>query len=271
MSNLILLYNLRFTAGQRRQPRHAGALRALNGIIKSAGIAHSYGEYDRTVNARLMSKASYSGGSRGYVGKIHGDDFIYRVAGIKELAIDKSITWISRIRSGQPPRELFRLVNQDYKRSRNWLPLNRYAVGELSGYRNVTFWTTHELQPATIVHDSHLIGLTNNWLKEWSVIIRCRVKDLIGANSVRVPTVLDAFTEQIFHPTEDSPRPSSGITIELSAAGPLAPGKMEFVLDPIRTDKLQIRPCFISNKSLPCIHSKDRGLWKLLDRYYRTL
>jgi hypothetical protein len=270
MSNLILLYDLRYNAGQRRQPRHASALRGLNGIIVGAKKGHSF-NYDRVVNANLMRRTSYSGGGRGYVRKLHGDDFIYRLAGIKELANDKTISWVSHIKAAQPPRALFGLVNGDYKRSRDWIPLRRYAVGELSGYRNITFWTAHELVPTNIVTDAHLLGLTNNGLKEWSVIIRCRVKDLAASNSVRIPTVLDAFTELVFYPTNDSAKSSSGITISLSTTGPLARGVMEFVLDPIRVEKLQIRPCFISNKSLPCIHSKDVGLWSLLESYYRQL
>jgi hypothetical protein len=271
MSTLTSIYNLRLEAGQKQQPRHASALRGLDLILKRTGTEHPYGEFNRELNAKLVNKTSYVGGSRGYLRTLHGEDFIYRLSGIKELAEDKTIEWTSHIKADQPASELFRLVRDDFRRVKDWIPLSRYAQGRLTGYRNITFWTTHQIQPERIIDDAHLIGITNNWLRQWSVIIRCKVADLTKNNNTRVPTALDAYTELIFHPTKDKDSPSSGITIKLNSDLLLTQGTKEFVLGHVEAEKIQLIPCYITNKSEPCIHSKDTELWDSLEDYYTTL
>jgi hypothetical protein len=219
-----------------------------------------------------MKQPCFMRGSRGYPRNISGHEFIYRLSGIKELATNRSINWFSHVKADQPARALFEHVSDDFRRTGDLLPLSRYAQGSLKGCRNIMFWTTHPLGSGNIISDAHLIGLTNNWLRKWSVILQCRIEDLSKENDVRVPTAIDAYTELIFHPTEDHAKPSCGTTIRLSEeAGPLAEGTTEFVINSIEVEKIRMLPVLIDNASEPCVHSKDPNLWGALDAYYSSL
>lgn len=271
MCTLTELYNLRQTVSIQRQARHAKALKLLDDKLRKAGVEHPYGNYPRALSDAFMKTPCFYKGSRGYLRKIHDHEFIYRLSGIKELAGDKGIRWHAYVKPDRPPKEIFNFVNADFERAEDWLPLNRYAGGSLTGYRNITFWTTSPPSCDDIISYAHLVGMTNNWLKKWSVVLQCRVKDLSKENNVRVPTAIDAYTELIFHPTQDQARPTCGTTIKLSEDGPLAEGTSEFVLGPIEASKIKIRPLPIDNHSEPCIHSKNPELWDLLQAYYNTL
>lgn len=274
MSTLTDLYNLRQAASLKRQRRHARALRKLDSVLRKKEREpqkdHPYGSYDRELNDDLMKQPCFAKGSRGFHRNIDEHGFIYRLSGIKELANDKSLNWFSHIKADQPARTLFKLISDDFEQEGDLLPLSRYAEGSLKGYRNITFWTTHQLGSGDIVGDAHLIGLTNNWLRKWSVILQCRIEDLSKENDVRVPTAIDAYTELVFHPTKDQAKPSCGTTIKLGAH-PLAAGTTEFVLRSIEAEKIRMRPILIDNASEPCVHSKDPHLWAGLAAYYSGL
>ena len=276
ISTLTDLYNLRQTASLKRQRRHSRALRRLDSVLRTKDRKppkdHPYGDYDRGLIGDLMKQPCFAKGSRGYPRNISDHEFIYRLSGIKEVATDRSIRWFSHVKSDQPAQALFELVSDDYQRTGDLLPLSRYAQGSLSGHRNVTFWTTYPLGSGNIISDAHLLGLTNNWLRQWSVILQCRVEDLSKENDVRVPTAIDAYTELIFHPTEDHAQPSCGTTIRLSEdASPLCEGTTEFVVRSIEVEKIRMLPILIDNASEPCVHSKDPELWAALEAYYSSL
>lgn len=268
MSNYESLYSVRQRKGVGRQGRHASALSGLDSELKGAG--HPY-VYKRALIKRLMKRTSFNSGSRGYVAKVRSHEYIYRLCGIKQLATGWNIGWDAHVQASQPARELYRLVKEDFEIERDWIPLSRYGRGVVTNTRLLTFWTTHPLHVGDIIANAHLIGLTNNWLKRWSVILCCKTKDLTRDNSPRVPTVVDAYTSMIFHPTRDHRRPGFGKAIKLGLAGPCIVGADEYVLGPIEVEKVSLRPVNIPNNSTPCVHSKSPALWDVLEKYYKAL
>jgi hypothetical protein len=262
------LYRLRGYLAARRQRRHAKALRGLHAELKSVDHPYTLG---RDQFKLLMRRSSFRGGSRGYLARPQSHEYIYRLCGVKQLAIGKDIRWDAHVVADQPDPELFRLVKDDFEAEGDWIPLSRYAQGFVNGFRRLTFWTTYPLHEGDIIANAHTIGLTNNWLRRWSVILRCQTEDLTRENGLRVPTVIDAFTEMIFHPTRDQRRPKFGKTIKLGSTRPCVVGTEEYVLGPLEVEKISLRPIHIRNNSAPCVHSKSPALWDMLEEYYDAL
>ncbi|HVF45195.1 MAG TPA: hypothetical protein VM936_19370 [Pyrinomonadaceae bacterium] len=268
MSSYENLYNVRHRKGVGRQRRHASALNGLDSELKGAG--HPY-DSKRPLFERLMNRASFYKGSRGYVANVSSYEYLYRLCGIKQLAVGREMGWDAHVEANEPAPALHRLVKEDFEDEGDWIPLSRYARGVVTNRRTLTFWTSHPLHTGDIIANAHLIGLTNNWLKRWSVILCCRTKDLTSVHSLRVPTVLDAYTSPVFHPTRDVRKPRFGKAIKLGLPGPCVVGAEEYVLGPIEAEKVFLRPVHIPNNSTPCVHSKSPELCNVLESYYKAL
>jgi len=274
MADLTDIYNSRKDNGQTRQPRHAGALDKLNSILLAAPADQPYrfdgDKTERSVIGEFRNLKAYTDGSAGYVGKITGSDVIYRLSGLTKVAKSPGVIWRSHIKADAPDPDLYRLIEEDYKRIRDWVALGRYCTGYVCNDRNFSWWTTFPIDPLAVNESAHLLGLTNNSLHPYSIVLRCPVASLTRYNSIRVPTAIDAYRSPVFHTTRDSDKPKSGITVKLSKPGPLSEGVDEFVLKSVEVDKIDIMPVFISDRLNPYFDSDvDPDLWTLLYDYYK--
>jgi hypothetical protein len=113
-------------------------------------------------------------------------------------------------------------------------------------------WCTGlELPPADpeqIVQRLSQCGIPNSWITQYSVVMRCQPAKLKSGDFLRVPTVIDAFDLEIFHPTADSRKPGAGVAIHLQRSGTLQEGAKEFILQPLVVEEIEVCPVEITDR-----------------------
>lgn len=274
------IYDLRQDCGRRRQPTYGQALDDLDAVIRPA--PHPY-DLKLPAIQQLMNNTWFRVGALGLQrpATLPASGYIYRICPIKKLT-DYSHNWFSSSprKDDQPPLifHLWKKKVEELERKAGgkkvWLRLRSYARDRFYGPRSFSFWTGHELDPydsAKLLVSAHALGLPNDWIDEYSVVMKCDTSFLQGRAEAKIPTTLDGFDSHIFHPRRESLVPPSGITIELSLTAPLHRGQDEFAIGPVETAAIQMYPVQIPSTLLPCIKSDDNRLLSSLHVYYQQL
>ncbi|MGA8429283.1 MAG: hypothetical protein WB729_05650 [Candidatus Sulfotelmatobacter sp.] len=142
----------------------------------------------------------------------------------------------------------------------DWLPLSNYTAGVLRGRRSFTWWTASNLSLGPAILNGHRIGLPNNWIARYSVILRL---DLTAQPSLgTVPTVIDGFDSIVFHSLEESSIPGMGKAIDLRHLDALRPGSSEFVINDVPIEQLSCIPVEIDETA------RDQYRVDLRDDYF---
>lgn len=271
MSSYLKIYNLRQDKlPQQRQPRHINILKELNSMLEKRSINHPY-KLERADREGLMSRPSYSSGSRGLDAKNFGKKYIYRISSVGKLY--RNVTrWKSKRKHDRyKMKELFDLLMQIYNYKKKWLFLGDFAEGFHSNPRNFTFWTTFDLTKNFVKSPSKL-GLVYKSISPWPIILRCPTDNVKKRTKTFVPTVIDAFDSPIFHPTKDIEKPELGITINIGNKNRLSEGTAELVLGSINVDYISFKPIQISSKErINNFIKLDSSLLALLEDYYNNL
>ncbi len=259
------IYKYRCSTGVARQPQHRDDLRDLRKIIRKIPQDHPYRlkDYDP-----LYRSAAFDPGARGSTLSNNTVLELYRLVSLQK-AVEHVTDWTFKRKKGKRPLSeprLFFHVSEYYRnKGKPWLPLSTFAIGELSGIRKFTWWTTSDLNVNDIVCASHNLGLPNSWIPKYALLLRCHLK----ASMVSIPSVLDGFCSVIFNAADyRNGNPTSGQTIDLDTE-PLALGHNEFVLKPIAVDYVEVKPILIDQpRRLHHVVSMDGKLLKLLLQYY---
>jgi hypothetical protein len=127
-----------------------------------------------------------------------------------------------------------------------------------------------EIDFTDLIAAANRVGFPNDWIIKQMVVLRIPSDD--PQVQAQIPTSLDAFDSEVFHPTNEVVNPHFGVTIELSRHGPLQIGVEEYVLGPLPIDSIQFVPVLvddseIENKGVP----SNSSLWILLKAYYESL
>lgn len=269
MSDHIILHNMRQRIGTNRQPRHDRDLKDLDSELQAMKIQHPY-SLNREQIERLMTKDSFRQGGRGLPAEIPDQGFLYRLCNVRSVV--RYTTWVSVPTVHDNDEDVWRRLKNDYDSNQEWLPLNRYAQGVLTGHRGFTWWTNLKALPDDVLSGAHTIGMPNDWIPVYAVVLRCPVSYL--GPFTHVPTVLDGFSSEIFHPTIDNDNPPVGLTISLEHSHILREGSSEFVLGSLEVEPIEMRPVLIdSNMMAAHAHYVGLGpdLWRLLEVYYNRL
>jgi hypothetical protein len=262
------IYDLRQTIGAVRQHEHAAALESLHHDLNSLGLEHPYA-LEREHIDHLMTNQFFAQGGRGLPASVSGPQFLYRICNIRKIV--EYTSWIPANRY-ENNEDIWLNLKRDFDDLGDWIPLNHYARGELTGPRGFTWWTTLNFLTTNIICGAHSIGLPNDWLPKYAVVIRCPLGSISGINSLLVPTVLDAFDGEIFHPTISDSHPGAGLTISLEGPSTLNAGTDEFVLLDVDVESMEAIPVLIDRR-MRALHSVqlDSGLRTLLEMYYKNL
>lgn len=265
------IYELRSTCGRVRQPRHQAALERLELALGNLlGRDHPY-HLDHDQKKMLEDgEAAFKNGGSGDSGVITGTEYLYRLCNIYDLIYNTPV-------AGAPSEKTDagfvweQLLNTSQG---NWLRFNDPGNQTYFGYSSISWWTDEFLEN-DVVLSALKAGLFVNWLGQYSVLMRCPLSKLGTKSLLFVPTVIDAFCQLVFHPTEEMAHPTAGITVDLSQTGPFIPGVKEYVLKPIELRDLEFLPVEITVKMKRDKFKKhtDRNHGQLakLISYYETL
>jgi hypothetical protein len=284
-SYLTRIHRLRQVKGALRQAHHKTTLghlqQTLSNDIKES---HPYRlSFDKTLNINqmepLFSVLGFLPGARG-TDVIPHDDYLYHLSSISKVKKEKFWTWLppvcGTLRAAD--RKLFSCLKQKYDvecGGTGWMPLKDFASGEYKrrddrDVRNFTWWTNQKLLDAHIVCAAHRLGLPNTWIPKYALIMRCRASEVGARLLSHVPSVIDAFVSEIFHPADyRTAIPTCGHTINLDSPGQLQTGAKEYALNPIAVELIEFFPIEIGwSKRSPHVVSRNVGLWQLLESYY---
>ncbi|HYP28213.1 MAG TPA: hypothetical protein VE262_15970, partial [Blastocatellia bacterium] len=86
---------------------------------------------------------------------------------------------------------------------------------------------------------------------KYALLLRCPVKYINSNNLARIPTTIDGFISEVFHPTIDANTPLSGITINLDSypRSSFKSGYAEFTLIALDVNELEFLPILIDNSA----------------------
>lgn len=240
------------------------------------GITHPY----RLIRNRvidqfkpLMANPKFANGGTGPSASTTVE-YIYHLTSVRKLV--KFTDW-GFFPSGFPnPKSaawrVFDYLLDDHRKSSNWLPLRNYATGAYGGFRNFTWWTSFELDPANIVCNAHKLGLPNTWIPKYGIILRCPVTHITSYNLHHVPTVVDGFPSEIFRPMDFRLSPlTSGRTVDLETNGQLIDGVEEFALSPVPVSEIKFKPVLINRHARRHRVVRNARLWQLLEMFYNSL
>lgn len=272
------IHEMRQDRGNKRQPSFGHALMDLDLAIKPETQPY---KISLPIIQNLMKEKWFREGAQGASATLPTSGYIYRICPIAKLTSYTSGWFSSTPRQVDQPPLIYQLWKEkiDYleKNSggqRVWLRLRRYARGTFQSPRKFTFWTGHEIaphDPVKLLVVAHNLGLPNDWLDEYSVVLKCEARLLQDNALAHIPTTLDGFDSHIFHPRREVVHPPSGVTIMLSLTAPLNRGYDEFAVGPIDTTAIQLYPVRIPQKIFPYIKWDDPQLLNYLRSYYKNL
>jgi hypothetical protein len=243
------IHKQRMEIAAARQPRHQGIWTRLDDVLRDIGKMHPYSLCDEHYDV-LLKEDKFAVGGYGLSAALPGVEYLYRVNGVNKLRT-YSKGWRDRGEEGISDTELFGIMIDEAAKTGGWLKLTSYAQGDFCNPRKMSWWTSLELppnQPEKIVQGLSHCGIPSNWMTRYSVVMRCKPANLRMGDFLHVPTVIDAFDLEIFHPTCDAHRPECGVAIYLQNAGALQEGTQEFVLQPIRVEEIEIFPVEITDQ-----------------------
>lgn len=198
-----------------------------------------------------------------------GEKYLYRICSIVDVV--KGTEWLDRREEAEVGD-----WEQVYIKSRgDWAPLSQFARGHYHCEpRHFSWWTTFPLFQ-DVIRGAHHIGMTNDWVAEQCVVLRCPAEYVTSNGLGYVPSVIDAYTQMIFHPTRHDASPSHGITINLSLYPEvLTPGIDEVLLPALPVEILEIMPVNVTAeycKGKKKVHSEEPELHGLLKSYYENI
>jgi hypothetical protein len=274
MSNQLTLYSLRHSLGLSRQPRHSSELEELNELLTTLvpPQAHPY-ELEEPHYTALQEKMAYAVGGRGLFATCPDGDFLFRLSSVRSVVDNVDGLTLSGIPKTDGDDTLWTAFNDGAIPDYEWKPLSRYVEGHLTGYRKITWWTGLELTQHEVVKSAFKMGRYSINIPVYALLLRCKTDHLRASGAIFVPTVLDAFDQEVFHPTKDDETPESGQTISLEHAGTVAVGVDEFVCTAIPVDQISFMPILIDATKRQGHRPVERGDdgWKLLESYYSAL
>ena len=269
MADQSSLHLLRQSIGYKRQPPHELDLRELHQAVADLGYTHPYElEYDARVQLQ-ESKPAYRQGGRGISAVLNASDRLYRISSARAL-----ITGVSDLRLGGITKDdndevIWNALNEP-RYTGNWRSLSRYSRGTLTGRRGISWWTTLTLDPRSIVAGGLQMGMYAIWIPRYAVILRLSIDELIKP---LIPTVLDAFDQEVFRPARYSDNPIAGTTISLKQSGNLVDGTTEFILLNVPVEQIELIPVLVNAPMRAEIDSVKKGpeTWGLLEQYLRAM
>lgn len=268
MDYLKEIYIVRKKLCNLRQPRHNKIIIKLDKLIKTRGVEHPY-RLDRNDYELLMQMRAFSKGSKGLPASLSHDQYLYRISPL-ELLKNYIQTWTLDPAKYSSLNEIFEHLLILYSIKKDWLPLSSFAAGKYRNLRQFSFWTLVNVSDNFYSWPNKL-GMPGDWITSHTILLRFPIRHL-KRNLAKIPTVIDAFDGEIFHPAKEYDNPKTGKTIDIGHDDSLRDGVEEVVLGPIDVKKIDILPIFVAirDKAKYFVYLGP-NLWNLLINYYNQL
>lgn len=240
-----MVYESRYAIGLARQEYFAGYLARFDQFLTELHRKHPYGR-DKALYEKCSEVACFISGDTQWIPAHPKQSVLYRIANIKKTFFDnddfrvvvrEDAPGISPIRTEADISDLFDQLSFESSPDRNpirWLNLSDY-LEEYKAKRGFTWWTTLALSDAAdaidLLKKAHLIGLLNNWVGEYSLIMKLdlpKETQSIDSPTVWVPSVIDAYLSSIFKAQDQDKRPAHGTAINIK--NPAEEGADEYVV-----------------------------------------
>lgn len=260
------IYRLRTTVDLTRQPRHAPAYNLLGQLFVSQHCTQPYfnDHLDDTGWGAILKDPAYQSCGKGLRASV-GDQLLYRVMSFRNLLRHSAPRLLGAI--GSHERDWVTFTSKQ-RTIQNWMPLQAFVSGLLTGRRKCTWWTTSDPSQDTF-HTCHFIGLPDDWLANRTVVLRCRASAMSPA-SLSVPSTLDGFDSPIFCATRDDDGPSIGRCIDLRQQ-PLALGGEELTCPSVPVSAISCVALSLNLPPPPSAQAELSALLPALVAFYESM
>jgi hypothetical protein len=260
------LHRLRQLLVSLRQPQHTDEFARLDSAV-ATGNPYFLTE---TENDRL----NFQGGC-GPAADLETCRYLYLLCSIKKLTL-RARPWVGPVLADGKKDELWKRFRIDSLNSEDgWVALSRYCSGTYHPDRRIGWWTPFDLTTVPPREGALRIGLASNWHPVEGVILRCNVAALPLDMSTTVPSVVDAYISEIFHPCAYSTHPRHGLALDIRDPGNLAAREKEFVLGDLPAEAVDILPVEVRAAGLHPQQALEKdlsiGLVEKLIVYYEAL
>ncbi len=242
------IISIRLEVDPIRQPRHAPNLARFLSSLSTLKVSERdpYQLCDAAFRL-LFADADFAVCPPGSPATVTRDaqganDYWYRISGIKKVVKNTGPRLLDR---DDNDAANWTILWTDFEQEKQWLPLSRYASGDLTGPRGFTWWGPINPIPE-VVCSSHKVGLLSEWVTYHTIVMRLKSSELIGASAASVPTIIHGFDSLIFHSTKDKDQPPTGLALNLDL-DPLEVEHTEIVVHPIPVSLIECVPVAVDD------------------------
>ncbi|HEX8696930.1 MAG TPA: hypothetical protein VF746_31210 [Longimicrobium sp.] len=227
-----------------RQPSFQGALNMLDALLEKHGFPHPY-TFDDALLADLEEADWFRSAPAGRPAQCPPDRYLYRLTALKPIVEYAGWTFGS-VR--EPLKTIHASLRERHQASGlDWSPLRSYAAGPLRGRFGYTWWTSFEGIVDDPIGGAYRVGVTSNQIPTFALLLR--VPTVAVDAAAHVPTVANALTSLIFHPTRERDERGAGLTINVEGHYRVADGVDEYVLGPLDTTRVEFRPVLLDHSA----------------------
>jgi hypothetical protein len=257
------IFKRRLLIDARRQPAWQKVLVALDQWLAHNPPCHPYGRNDYP----LCPVSQFADVCKGPPVNLDRCEFLYRISAIGSV--------IRSANSEKPfctnsPELNWDILRADQLERNSWLPLSNYITGALPGRRDFTWWTPFDLAALPVLPNAHRIGMPNNWISPYALILRLNVRGLDIGSFGRVPTVIDGFDSPIFYATLEG-NASIGMSIDLRIPASLQLGEFELVTDSVSSADVEVLPVHLGEEHRKRYPVDEEAIMAPLLKYYVNL
>lgn len=257
------LFEKRLLLDKKRQPGWQSVLRELQQWLSSTPPHHPY---PPTSNAGCPVHG-LAEVCKGRPVKLDGCDCLYHIANIGSVI--RSSNSADPFRTNSPEKN-WSLLKKDSGEDKKWLRLSKYITGPLPGRRDFTWWTPLDLSARPALPNAHRIGVVNDWLSSWLVLLRWSTSGGDLGAFGRVPTVIDGFDSPIFYATDEQGA-EIGTAIDLRRPETLCPGAPELVASYVSSEEIELLPIQVGSEERKLFPIDEEAVMGPLIAYYAVL
>ncbi len=238
------LYRARLKLTRRRQASHRDRLVELTGFLRAEKLRHPF-QFEAKHYLKLNQLPFFQTVLGGPRARCPNEGYLYRIT--NPMAVAQHTDWRDPDTSPMHPVQKLwnRFVEEQDRHKGGWVPLRELAAGNLGGPRRFTWWTSLDSVMEDLIYAAYRLGLDADSIPVSALVLRVPVEILKDREDLRVPTVLEAIDQVIFHPTRESDSPPAGVTIDLNDPESLADGAEEYVVGPLPVEEIHAYPVLV--------------------------